>query len=221
MATEPIGVLVPTAIPGYADAADIQAALRAYHYGSYTFDPNESDPAELINPSIAYTINDLQDQIDEIIPGIPDSTFTAKGDLLSASASSTPLILSVGSAGQYLRVNSATATGLEWGALPTATTSGAGIVQLSDSTSSTSTTLAATANALKTTYDLANGAIPKSLVTTTGDIIYASATSTPARLGIGLEGYVLTVSSGVPAWSAPTGGGGNASLPDIFLMMGG
>lgn len=219
MAAEDIGILVPTKIPGYADAADIQAALRVYHYGSYSFDPNESDPAELINPSIAYTINDLQDQIDGIIPGIPDSVFTAKGDLLSASASSTPLILSVGSAGQYLRVNSATSTGLEWGALPSATTSGAGIVQLSDSTASTSTVLAATANALKTTYDLANGAIQKTLTTTTGDIIYASSANTPARLGIGTTGQVLTVSGGVPTWAA--GGTGSASLPDIFLMMGG
>ena len=38
------------------------------------------------------------------------------------------------------------------------TTSNLGAVQLSDSTSSTSTTLAATANAVKTTYDLANSA---------------------------------------------------------------
>jgi hypothetical protein len=38
-----------------------------------------------------------------------------------------------------------------------ASTSVAGKVQLSDSTSSTSTTLAATANAVKTAYDLANG----------------------------------------------------------------
>lgn len=46
------------------------------------------------------------------------------------------------------------------GAQPTATTSAAGIVQLSDSTSSTSTTLAATANAVKTAYDRAtNGLI--------------------------------------------------------------
>lgn len=41
--------------------------------------------------------------------------------------------------------------------LSAASTSAAGIVQLSDSTSSTSTSLAATANAVKTTYDLANG----------------------------------------------------------------
>lgn len=41
--------------------------------------------------------------------------------------------------------------------LTAASTSVAGIVQLNDTTASTSTTLAATANAVKTTYDLANG----------------------------------------------------------------
>jgi hypothetical protein len=66
VAVESIGVLVPTKIPGYADAADIQAALRAYHYGSYTFDVNESNAANLINPSMAYTITNLQTQITNI-----------------------------------------------------------------------------------------------------------------------------------------------------------
>ena len=64
MAVEDIGSLVPTKIPALIDDANIQDALKAYHYGSYTFDTAETDPAELINPSIAYTINDLQDQID-------------------------------------------------------------------------------------------------------------------------------------------------------------
>ena len=45
-------------------------------------------------------------------------------------------------------------------------------------------------------------------MTTTGDIIYSSSGSTPARLGIGSTGNVLTVSGGVPVWSAPAGGGG-------------
>ena len=45
------------------------------------------------------------------------------------------------------------------GAQPTATTSAANIVQLSDSTSSTSTTLAATANAVKTAYDRATNGL--------------------------------------------------------------
>lgn len=118
MAVESIGVLVPTKIPGYADAADIQAALRAYHYGSYTYDPNESDPAELINPSIAYTINDLQDQIDAIGGGgLSESLLTAKGALITATATSTPATLSVGGTnGFILTVNDATSTGLEWAA---------------------------------------------------------------------------------------------------------
>ena len=44
-------------------------------------------------------------------------------------------------------------------------------------------------------------------MTTTGDTIYSSSGSTPARLGIGTTGQVLTVSGGVPAWVSPSGGG--------------
>ena len=65
MAVENIGSLVPTKIPALIDDANIQDALKAYHYGSYDFDTAETDPEELLNPSIAYTINDLQDQIDD------------------------------------------------------------------------------------------------------------------------------------------------------------
>jgi hypothetical protein len=50
------------------------------------------------------------------------------------------------------------------------------------------------------------GAIANTLTTTTGDIIYASAANTPARLGIGSTDQVLKVSGGVPAW-------GSASAP--------
>ena len=41
----------------------------------------------------------------------------------------------------------------------------------------------------------ANAAIPKSLVTTKGDIIAATANATPARLGAGTNGQVLTADS--------------------------
>lgn len=43
----------------------------------------------------------------------------------------------------------------------------------------------------------------KSTLTTTGDIYYASAASTPARLGIGTVGQVLTVVGGLPSWATP------------------
>ena len=44
--------------------------------------------------------------------------------------------------------------------------------------------------------------ITKALLTTTGDIIYASAAGTPARLGIGTDDYILRVATNVPAWEA-------------------
>jgi hypothetical protein len=44
-------------------------------------------------------------------------------------------------------------------------------------------------------------------MTTTGDTIYSSSGSTPARLGIGTTGQVLTVAGGVPSWATPSGGG--------------
>jgi hypothetical protein len=40
----------------------------------------------------------------------------------------------------------------------------------------------------------------------TGDLIYASATNTLSKLAAGTNGYVLTLSSGVPTWAASTGG---------------
>ena len=51
--------------------------------------------------------------------------------------------------------------------------------------------------------------IGKALTTTTGDIIYASAANTPARLGIGTTGQVLKVTAGVPAWATPAASGLN------------
>jgi hypothetical protein len=101
-----------------------------------------------------------------------------------------------------------------------ATTSVVGAVQLSDSTSTTSSVLASTPTATKAAYDLAdtantaagaaqttaNAAIPKSTVTTAGDIIYRTAT-VPVRLGIGTAKQVLAVNSGAtaPEWVNPGG----------------
>jgi hypothetical protein len=48
--------------------------------------------------------------------------------------------------------------------------------------------------------------IPDTLLTTTGDVIYASAANTPARLGVGTTGQVLTVSGGLPTWAIASSG---------------
>jgi hypothetical protein len=85
MATESIGALIPTAIPGYTDSADIQAALRAYHYGSYEYSPANTSPGSLVSPSIAKTIYDIQTDITALenrpaSGGEVDPTQPAPGD---------------------------------------------------------------------------------------------------------------------------------------------
>ena len=42
--------------------------------------------------------------------------------------------------------------------------------------------------------------IAKSLTSTKGDMIYASAANTPARLGIGSAGQFLSIANGIPTW---------------------
>lgn len=119
-----------------------------------------------------------------------------KGDLVAASGTTTLARLAVGTNGQVLRANSATLTGLQWGidylgtvtnvtsstaaltvasgttapalTIRSATTSLNGIVQLSDSISTTSSVLAATPTAVKTAYDLAALALPRAGGTITG-----------------------------------------------------
>lgn len=49
--------------------------------------------------------------------GIPESILDAKGDIIAATAADTAARLAVGTNGQALRANSATATGLEWDTL--------------------------------------------------------------------------------------------------------
>ena len=248
MAVESIGALVPTKIPGYADAADIQAALRAYHYGSYSFDTSETNPANLINPSIAYTITNLQTQITTLGDDyVDEDVLTAKGSLITASAASTPVELAIGTNGHVLTANSSATYGLEWAA-PVVTLTNSATLTNKTLTSPVVTGLTlndssiifegSTANDFETTLTvtdptadrtitfpdvtgtvaLMSQVINNTLTTTTGDIIYASGASTPARLGIGTEGQVLKVTSGVPAWGE--GGSGSASLPDIFLLGG-
>lgn len=41
---------------------------------------------------------------------------------------------------------------------------------------------------------------------TVGDLIYSSATNTLSKLPATIDGYVLTLSSGLPVWSSPSGG---------------
>lgn len=88
-------------------------------------------------------------------------------------------------------INTAT-TGVIAAARVTAgTTTQAGVVQLEDATNSTSTTTAATPNAVKSAYDLADAALPKTGGTMTGAITFAA--------GQTIAGYGLL--DGAQAWT--------------------
>jgi hypothetical protein len=63
-----------------------------------------------------------------------------------------------------------------------------------------------------TNSNTANGGFNNlSPMTTAGDIIYGGVSGAGTRLGIGSNGYVLTVSSGAPVWAASSGSGTVAS----------
>jgi hypothetical protein len=90
-----------------------------------------------------------------------------------------------------------------------ASTTNVGAVQLNDTTSSTSTSEAATANSVKSAWDLANAAVPKALVDAKGDLLVATAADTVDRLGVGTNGHVLTADSAETAgvkWAEPSRG---------------
>lgn len=107
--------------------------------------------------------------------------------------------------------------------IQSASTSQAGAVQLTDSTSSTSTTTAATPNAVKSAFDLANGAVPASIVDAKGDLIAATAADTVARLAVGTNGQVLvadsTAATGIK-WATPATGSSGLTLISVQTFSG-
>jgi hypothetical protein len=132
--------------------------------------------------------------------GTGTNTYT-RGDILVGSGT-TLIKQAVGTNGQVLTANSAFGGGVHWTtptvgtvtsvsvnspltvvsgsttpviSIPDASTSVRGSVQLTDSTSTTSSSLAATATAVKSAFDLANAALPRAGGTITGEVVIGSA----------------------------------------------
>jgi len=110
--------------------------------------------------------------------------------------------------------------------IQSASTSQSGAVQLSDSTSTTSSVLASTPTATKAAYDLANtanttanAAVPKSTVTAKGSIFTATASATPAQLTVGNNGETLVADSSTSTglrYQGSQAGGKNAIVGGGF-----
>jgi hypothetical protein len=180
MAVENIGALVPTKIPGYADAADIQAALRAYHYGSLTFDPAETDPEELLTPSIAKTIYDIQSDI-TTLENRPSSGGDVDDDA-PVAGDFTPEEIPNG----YIWVDSNGTIGGQ----PTSAT--AIFTNSSPTTSLTTGLIWVDKDAESVT---ANPFIPQAVISAKGDLIVGTANDTAGILFSGTNGQVLKVNS--------------------------
>lgn len=73
-----------------------------------------------------------------------------------------------------------------------ATTAAYGVTILSDSVANNSNVEAASANAVKTAYD---ASVMKATATAKGDIYTATASATPARLGVGQTNQLLLADS--------------------------
>ena len=141
-------------MPELTDAADIQVALRNYHYGQNGALTAGTNPTA----GIAFYLKEIEDDIAALVTAdgtvVSKTIVDAKGDLIVGSAADTVVKLTAGSAGYILSTDTAETSGLKWIAP----------VQLSDSTSTTSSTVAASSTAVKAAYDKASTAATTSVV---------------------------------------------------------
>jgi hypothetical protein len=125
--------------------------------GSLTFEGSTADAYEttlaVVDPTADRTIT------------FPDATGTLVTTGDTGSVTSTMI-----ANGTIVDADINAAAAIAGSKLQAATTSNAGAVQLTDSTSSTSTTTAATPNSVKSAYDLADAAMPKTGGAFTGNV---------------------------------------------------
>jgi hypothetical protein len=155
--------------------------------------------------------------------GIPESIIDAKGDLIAGSAPDTAVRVPVGTNGQYLRANSGAAPGVDWdtitasdvGAVPTSRVLTAGIALSGGGDLSADRTFDVDLGTTAGTAAAGNdtrivNALQQTILDAKGDIIAATAADTPARVGVGSNGQVLTADSGAApgvSWQTPAAAG--------------
>lgn len=176
------------------------------------------------------------------------ATLTAGSGVTITNGNGSITVNATGSGGTVTAVTASSPLASTGGTTPDisiqdGTTAQKGAVQLEDSTSSTSTTKAATPNAVKSAYDLANAALPKAGGALTGDLtlnaqsdlrfadsdssnwvafqgpatIASNITWTLPATDAAVSGYALVSNgSGTLSWSAAGGGATGGGTDDVF-----
>lgn len=205
----------------------------SYPLPSWTDDPMTSDPLDADNLTL---YNDAVTDLDTRVSGQESfasdqiQLATAKGDMLAAATTDNMGTLAVGSNGQVLTADTASALGVKW-ATPAAAgvasvTAGDGTITVAGTGTNPTVKVNAIAESQVTslTTDL-SAKTAKSTLTTKGDLYVASAASTPARLAVGSDTQVLTADStqttGVK-WATPGASGvATVTAGDSTITIGG
>jgi hypothetical protein len=189
MAVENIGGVYNVKIPGLTDAADIQAAFKAYHYGAYT---STATTAGIAADSMAYWLKTIEDDI-ALLEARPSSG----GDATSSAPS----------AGDF--TPSGIPDGYIWVDLDGAMTSsviGATAIYNNNAPTSGLTSGIIWVDKDATTSTSGNPFIPSAIIAAKGDLLAGSANDTVTVLTVGSNGQYLKADSSTTsglAWGDP------------------
>lgn len=140
----------------------------------------------------------LTSPVTAALGGTGQTSYTS-GDLIYASGTTALSKLAAGTNGYLLTMNAGLPS---WQPAPAT-----GVTSISfDTTGLTPSTTTTGAVTVGGTLVAANGGTGQSSYTT-GDLLYASGSAAISKLGVGTNGYILTVSGGLPSWQpAPATG---------------
>jgi len=189
MPVESIGPIFETKIPGLADAADIQKAFYAYHYGAYT---SVATTAGIITPSIAKILKDIHQDIADL-----EARPSSGGDV----ANTAPI------AGDF--TPSGIPNGYIWvdqdGSM-TSSVIGATAIYNNDAPTSNLTAGIIWIDKDASTSTTGNPFIPQAIIAAKGDLLAGSANDTVVVLTVGSNGQYLKADSSTASgltWGDP------------------
>ena len=189
MAVENIGGVYNVKIPGLTDAADIQAAFQAYHYGAYT---SIATTAGVAADSMAYWLKSIETDI---------ATLEARPSSGGDATTSAPV------AGDF--TPSGIPDGYIWVDLDGAMTSsviGATAVYNNDAPTSGLTSGIIWVDKDATTSTTGNPFIPQAIIAAKGDLLAGLSNDNVVVLTVGSDGQYLKADSSTTSglsWSAP------------------